>query len=83
MQTQQPVYHFKRQEQNCDNGGNIVDLTTAGSPSFKCKSSLLGTSTAVNAGANPDVPLAHRAWKNAQIVVPLKHISNFFRFLGL
>ena len=65
------------QEQNYDNNGNIDNLSTT-SPSFKYKSSLLGNST--NVGANYDTinRLAHRLWKNAQIMVPLKHISSFF-----
>ena len=75
------LYHFKRQEQNRD-GGNIIDLTTD-SPSFKYKSSLLGDSTPVAADVNPNVPQAHRARRNAKIVVPLKYISTFFRSLQL
>ena len=63
------LYHFKRQEQNYNNG-NIVDLNTVDSSSIKYKSSLLGASTAD--GAN-------RKWKNVQIIVSLKYISAFFR----
>ena len=33
------LYHFKRQEQNCNNG-NIVEITTDDSSSFKYKSSV-------------------------------------------
>ena len=63
------LYQFKRQEQNYNNG-NITDLTTDDSSSFKYKSSLLGASTA---------DVANRKWKNDQITVSLKYISAFFR----
>ena len=62
------LYQFKRQEVKIDN-----------SSSFKYKSGLLGNSTDVNAGTDHNNPLAHRLWKNAQIMVPLKYISAFFR----
>ena len=72
------LYHFKRQEQNYGNNGNIDNLSTA-SPSFKYKSSLLGDSVNVGAGVDPNNPLVHSTWKNAQIMVPLKYISSIFR----
>ena len=34
-------------------------------------------------GDNPNLNAAHRLWKNVQISVPLKYISNFFRSLQL
>ena len=61
---------------------NNTNLTDA-SPTFKYKSSLLGDSTEVVEGTNPSIPLAQRLWKNAQIIVPLKYISLFFRSLEL
>ena len=56
-------------------------MTVDGSSSFKYKSDLLGKPTNLNAdgaliGANP-------IWKNAQIIVPLKYMSSFFRSLEL
>ena len=32
---------------------------------------------------NPDIANAHRLFTDAQIVVPLKHLSNFFRSLEM
>ena len=64
------LYQFKRDEQNFNTGGNIADVTTNDSPSFKYKSSLLG-----NAGADGTL--------NAKIVVPLKYLSNFSRSLEM
>ena len=63
------LYHFKRQEPLVDN----VDLTNASS-SFSYKSGLLGDATAEDGNA---------VWKNAQIIVPLKYVSSFFRSLEL
>ena len=69
------LYQFKRQEQNYNDDGNIDNITINDSTSFKYKSGLLGTTEAqINANDNPDIPLAHRLWRNAQIIVPLKHI---------
>ena len=73
------LYHFKRQEPLANN----ADLTD-NSSSFKYKSDLLGTTqTEIAAGANSNIPLAHRLWRNAQIIVPLKYISSSFRSLEL
>ena len=73
------LYHFKRQEP-LENNANT---TIAGSSSFKYKSNLLGNSEPINTGTNPNIPLAHRLWKNAKIIVPLKYISSFFRSLEI
>ena len=67
------LYQFKRDEQNMNNG-NIADITTTYSSSFKYKSSILGDLVA--AGANGVL-------KNAKIVVPLKYLCNFFRSLEM
>ena len=61
------LYQFKRQEQPKTDAG-LGDITINNSSSFKY---------------NPSNPLSHRLWRNAQIIVPLKHISNFFRSLAL
>ena len=62
------LHRFKRDEQNMN--GNIADVTTADSSSFKYKSSIFGDLVAD--GANG-------ALKNANIVVSLKYLPNFFR----
>ena len=60
------LYQFKRDEQNMNNG-NIAEVTTAGSSSFKYKSSILGDLVAADANG---------VLTNAQITVPLKYLSN-------
>ena len=88
------LYQFKRQEQSYDNNNNnnnnnnnykdIVNLTADYSTSFKYKSGFSGiTETQINANVNPNIPLAHRLWRNVQIIVPLKYISSFFRSLEM
>ena len=76
------LYQFKRQEKRLNNAGNIVNINNDSS-SFKYKSKLLGTSTNIIADEDPNLTAAHRLLKNAQILVPLKYISNFFRSLEL
>ena len=66
-------YQFKRDEQNMNNG-NIADVTTADSSSFKYKSSILGDLVAAPANG---------VLRNAKIVVPLKYLSNCFRSLEM
>ena len=75
------LWQFKRDEQNMNNG-NPADVTTNGSLSFKYKSSLLGDLDAVDVSAVND-NAAYRLLYNAKIAVPLKHLSNFFRSLGM
>ena len=67
------LYQFNRDEQNVNNG-NIADVTTADSSSFKCKSSILGNLLAVDANG---------VLTNAKIVPPLKYRSIFFRSLEM
>ena len=43
------LHHFKRQEQNYNNDGNITDITVNYSTSFKYKSGLLGRPNNSNA----------------------------------
>ena len=64
------LYQFKRQELLANN----ADLTVDDSFLFKYKSNLLGNATVENGNA---------IWKNANIIVPLKYISSFFRSLEL
>ena len=73
------MYQFKRQK-SLENNAN---LTVAGSSSFCYKSNLLGNSLAVPENRNPNTRNAHRLWQNVQMIVPLKHVSSFFRSLEL
>ena len=61
------LYRYKRQEL-LENNANFNDASS----SLKYKSDLLGNATADGNNA---------VWKNAQIMVPLKYISSFFRSL--
>ena len=76
------LYQFKRQRQSYNDNGNTIDLNGNNATSFKYKSGLLGRPNnlddAGNAVLNKQV-----VWKNAQIIVPLKYISSFFRSLEL
>ena len=65
--------------------GNIDNVNTNDSSSFKYNSSLLEglTTRDVAANVNPDIANAHRLFLNAQITVPLKYVSSFFRSLEL
>ena len=64
---------------------NIDNVTVNNSSLFKYKSNLLKGLTARNvaANANRDIANGHRLFLNAQIAVPLKHISLFFRSLEM
>ena len=73
------LYHFKRNEQSLNNG-DIVNVTTDNSSSFKYKSSSLTGLTTEDGGAGAD---AYRTFKNAQILMSLNYISSFFRSLEL
>ena len=55
------------------------------SSSFKYKLNLLKGLTTKDVAANvdPDIANAHRLFLIAQIVVPLKYLSNFFRSLEM
>ena len=76
---------YKRDEQNMNVAGNIDNVNSNYSSSFKYKSNLLKGLTTRNVGANvnPDIANAHRLFLNAQIVVPLKYISSFFGILEM
>ena len=60
-------------------------MTVANSFSFKYKSNFLGKPTNIVTNNNNVEVLdgANPIWKNAQIIVPLKYISYFFRSLEL
>ena len=67
---------YKRDEQNMNAAGNIENISTNDSSSFKYKAGLLEglTTRDVATNANPDIADAHRLFLNAQIVVPLKYL---------
>ena len=73
------LFQFKRDEQPLNKDGDIIDVTVNNSSSFKYKSNLLKGLTTRNVAqdANPDIADAHRLFLNAQVVVPLKHVSSF------
>ena len=56
------------------NNGNPANVTADNSSSFKCKSSFIKESTAVN---------NNRVFENVKIAVPLKYLSNFWRSLKM
>ena len=64
---------------------NIGNVTVNNSSLFKYKSNLLKglTTRNVAANANRDIANGHRLFLNAQIAVPLKHVSLFFRSLEM
>ena len=66
------LWHFKRDEQNMNNG-NPTNVTTADSSSFKYKSSFFKTLEDDDNGV----------FKNVKIAVPLKYLSNFWRSLEM
>ena len=70
--TSRSLWHFKRDEQNM-NDGNPANVTTADSLSFKYKSSFFKTLE------NDD----NGVFKNVKIAVPLKYLSNFWRSLEM
>ena len=74
------LWQFKRDEQNMDDAGNLAYVTTDYSPSFKYKSSILGNTNAITANADAGI-LAHALLRNAKIIVQLKYLPNFYRFL--
>ena len=72
------LYQFKRQRQSYNDNGNTIDLNGNNSTSFKYKSGLLERPNNLNDAGNA-VLNKQVVWKNAQIIVPLKYISSFFR----
>ena len=64
---------FKRDESPVANAENLVDVSTADSLSFKCKTSFFKPLTAADNGV----------FKNVKITVPLKYLSNFWRSLEM
>ena len=68
------LWQFKRDEQIMTDVGNLDNVATDDSSSFKYKSSLLGESTA---------DTANRKFKDVKVVVPLKYLTNFFRSLKI
>ena len=78
------LWQYKRDEQNMNAAVNIDNVNANDSSSFKYKSNLLsGLTTKDIVNVIPDIADAHRLFTNAQIVVPLKYLSNFFRSLEM
>ena len=81
------MYQYKRTEPR-DANGDVVNLATTLS-SFKYQSELFQkqltapNSENVPANIDPNFDNIHRIWKNIEVAVPLKYISNFFRNLEL
>ena len=81
------LYQYKRPEQNRGNNNALEVLTLNDSSSFKYQSGLiqkqLTEANSITVAANIDsyFNVAHNAWKNIKIVVSLKWVPNFFRFL--
>ena len=75
------LYNFKRQEPLANNANSTV----ADSSSFKYKSDLLRypSNSTVNNNVRALPANTNPEWKNAQVIVPLKYISSFFRSLEL
>ena len=69
------LYQFKRDESPMNDAGNHLNFALENSTSFKYKANLLEKAT--DDGGN------NRSLKNAEIVVPLKYLSNFFRSLEI
>ena len=75
------LYNFKRQEPLANNANSTV----ADSSSFKYKSDLLRypSNSTVNNNVRALPANTNTEWKNAQVIVPLKYVSSFFRSLEL
>ena len=65
------LWQFKRDEQPKENNGEISDVSTDNSSSFKYKSDFIGT-----------IPNGGRK-NGVKIAVPLKYLSNFWRSLEM
>ena len=65
------LWQFKRDEQSKENNGNISNVSTDNSSSFKYKSNFIGT-----------IPNGGRK-NGVKIAVPLKYLSNFWRSLEM
>ena len=68
------LYQLKRNKQTITDAGNLTNVTTDDSSSFKYKSSFLGVSS---------VDGDNRVFRNVKIVIPLKYLGNLFRSLEM
>ena len=66
------LWPFERDESPLTNDGNPDNVSVNNSTYFKYKSSLIGESTAANNN--------NRVFKNVEIAVPRKYLSNFWIF---
>ena len=69
--TARSLQQFKRDESPINNAGNLADVTTNNSSSFKFKSSILGK------------PAVDGILKNAKIAVPLEYLGSFRQSLEM
>ena len=69
------LWQFERSEPSTNNAGSSTNVAINNSSSSKYKSSILGKSTTADGN--------DRLFKNVKIVVPLKHLSNFWRSLEM
>ena len=76
---------IQNKEKKLNAAGNINNINAKDSLSFEYKSNLLKglTTRDVAANVNTDIVNADTIFLNAQIVVPLKYLSNFFRSLEM
>ena len=75
-QTSGSLWQYKRDEQPLSVACNIENGTVDNSSSFKYKSNLLKELDTQGEGVGAN---AYRLYKNAQMIVPLKYLSSFFR----
>ena len=68
------LWPFERDESPLTNDGNPNNVSVNNSTYFKNISSLIGESTAAN---------NNRVFKNVEIAVPLKYLSNFWIFIEI
>ena len=68
------LWQFKRDEQPIDNNGAFINITAKNSSSFKYDANFIGNTVAY--GVN-------RKTENLNIVVLLKYLSDFWRYLEM
>ena len=69
--TSESLRQFKRDASHTNNNGNLINVSTDNSLSFRYKSSILRKTAAAFGD--------HRVLRNVKTVVPLKYLSNFWR----
>ena len=69
--TSESLRQFKRDASHTNNNGNLINVSTDNSLSFRYKSSILRKTAAAFGD--------HRVLRNVKTVVPLNYLSNFWR----